>query len=76
MQSVGCGGEPSSTKERSTDVINLVNVASSGTNTNSVQTDEKQLNARVDTKEFATQMHKDMKEAFCDGSIQTENKES
>ncbi len=34
------------------------------------------MNATVDTKEFSTQIQKDVKEAFCDGSIQTESKGS
>ena len=54
--SIGIGGELNPTKERSTDVMELVHVASLATNTNMVQTDEKQLNAIVDTKEFSSQM--------------------
>jgi hypothetical protein len=32
--------------------------------------------ANIDTKEIASQIYKDVKEAFCDGSIQTESKGS
>ncbi len=62
--------------EASTDVNNLVNLQNFGTNTNSVGTDEKQLNAVVDTKDCGSQIYKDVREAFCDGSIQTESKGS
>ena len=72
--SIGIGGDHFPKAERSTDVINLVNVASSATNTNKIQTDEKQMGTIVDTKEVSAQMIKDVKEAFCDGTIQTENK--
>jgi hypothetical protein len=34
------------------------------------------MNAVVDTKEFASQIQKEVREAFCDGSIQTESKGS
>ena len=59
--------------EASTDNIDIQNI---GCNTNFVQTDEKQLNAVVDTKDCGSQAFKDVREAFCDGSIQTESKGS
>lgn len=67
---IGC------TTETSTDVRNLVNFGDFGGNTEFIPTDEKQLNAVVDTKEIGSQMFKDVREQFCDGSIQTESKGS
>jgi hypothetical protein len=52
-----------------TDVRNLVAFNTMGINTQSVNTDEKQLNAVVDTKDIGSQIQKDVKEAFCDGSV-------
>lgn len=40
--------------EQATDVNNLVNFNNFATNTHLVKTDEKQLSATVDTKEFST----------------------
>ena len=74
---VGGDDEPNQVfTEVSTDVNNLVNLQNIGCNTFNVQTDEKQMNAVVDTKEFASQIQKEVREAFCDGSIQTESKGS
>lgn len=77
-QSVGVGSSPFDYigAEAATDVNNLVNLQNFGTNTNWIQTDEKQLNAVVDTKDCGSQIQKDVREAFCDGSIQTESKGS
>lgn len=41
-----------------------------------MQTDEKQLSAIVDTKDIGSQIFKDVKEASCDGFVQTESKGS
>jgi hypothetical protein len=52
--------------EAGTEAIDLQNF---GCNTNCVQTDEKQMNAVVDTKEIGSQIFKDVKEASCDGFV-------
>ena len=57
---------PPQTVTTATDNIDLQNI---GCNTNFIGTDEKQLNAVVDTKDIGSQAMKDVREAFCDGSI-------
>lgn len=53
-----------------------VNFISQGCGTGNVNTQEKELSVRADTNEFGSQIQKDVKEVYCDGSIQTENKGS
>ena len=75
--SIAIGGDDNEDLvEASTDVNNLVNLQNFGCNTNNVATDEKQLNAVVDTKDCGFQIQKEVREVQCDGSIQTESKGS
>jgi hypothetical protein len=61
--------------EVSTDVNNLVNWNNVGCGAQ-IQTDEKLVDAIVDTKDIGSQIIKEVKEVCCDGSIQTESKGS
>lgn len=55
--------------EAATDVRNLIDLQNIGCNTHFVQTDEKQLNAVVDTNDFGSQIQKEVKEASCGGYV-------
>jgi hypothetical protein len=70
--SVGCDAMMN-TNEQGTDVKNLVNFSNFGCGT-AIKTVEKELNTKIDTNEVGSQMHKDVKEVCCDGSIMTDNK--
>ena len=59
-----------------TDVRNLVNYYEQSVNTQAVGTDEKELNAVVNTQEFGSQIQRDVREASCDMSIETVSKGS
>jgi len=74
MASVGVG-EHKPSFDQATDVQQLANIQNFSCNTN-VQTDEKEMNATVPTNEMGSQIRTDVKEQFCDGSIQTESKSS
>jgi hypothetical protein len=54
-QSVAIGGDECvESTQASTDVRNLIDLHNFGCNTNQVQTDEKQMNAVVDSKDMAS----------------------
>lgn len=77
--SIGIGGNDAliGTNHAATDVYNLVGFNSMGINTQAVNTDEKQLNAVVDTHDIGSQVYKEVREASCGGAnIQTESKGS
>ena len=76
--SVGVGSNFSNLQSMNaeTDVRNLVNYYEQSVNTQAVGTDEKELNAVVNTQEFGSQIQRDVREASCDMSIETVSKGS